>query len=102
MKHFDQNLTQETLETYQGYSLQVFTSGRIKLSFHRSHKDRVEYYGECASACLAVAAAQTLGHLTGSPTGTRRGPCGTCWLTEHATAFPLSSSTKSHPGPAVA
>ena len=47
MKHFDQNLTQETLETYQGYSLQVFTSGRIKLSFHRSHKDRVEYYGEC-------------------------------------------------------
>ncbi|MDB4051575.1 hypothetical protein N9463_02485 [Planktomarina sp.] len=47
MKYFDQNLTQETLETYQGYSLQVFTSGRIKLSFHRSHKDRVEYYGEC-------------------------------------------------------
>lgn len=47
MKHFDQNLTQETLETYQGYSLQVFPSGRIKLSFHRSHKDRVEYYGEC-------------------------------------------------------
>ena len=47
MKHFDRNLTQETLETYQGYSLQVFTSGRIKLSFHRSHKDRVEYYGEC-------------------------------------------------------
>jgi hypothetical protein len=32
MKHFDQNLTQETLETYQGYSLQVFTSGRIKPS----------------------------------------------------------------------
>ena len=47
MKYFDQNLTQETLETYQGYSLQVFTSGRIKLSFHRSHKDRVEYYADC-------------------------------------------------------
>ena len=47
MKYLDQNLTQETLETYQGYSLQVFTSGRIKLSFHRSHKDRVEYYADC-------------------------------------------------------
>ena len=45
---------------------------------------------------------QTLGHLTGSPTGTRRGPCGACWLAEHATALPLSSPTKSHPGPAVA
>ena len=102
MKHFDQNLTQETLETYQGYSLQVFTSGRIKLSFHRSHKDRVEYYGECASACLAVAAAQTLGHLTGSPTGTRRGSCGPGRIAEHPAALPLSSPAKSHPGPAVA
>ena len=43
-KYFDPDLSQETLETYQGYSLQVFASGRIKLSFHRSHKDRVEYY----------------------------------------------------------
>ena len=43
-KYIDFKLSQETLETYQGYSLQVFTSGRIKLSFHKSHKDRVEYY----------------------------------------------------------
>ena len=43
-KYFDPDLSQETLETYQGYSLQVFASGRIKLSFHRSHKDRAEYY----------------------------------------------------------
>ena len=43
-KYIDLKLSQETLETYQGYSLQVFTSGRIKLSFHKSHKDRVEYY----------------------------------------------------------
>ena len=43
-KYFDPDLSQETLDTYQGYSLQVFASGRIKLSFHRSHKDRAEYY----------------------------------------------------------
>ena len=43
-KYIDLKLSQETLETYQGYSLLVFTSGRIKLSFHKSHKDRVEYY----------------------------------------------------------
>ena len=43
-KYFDPYLSQEILETYQGYSLQVFASGRIKLSFHRSHKDRAEYY----------------------------------------------------------
>ena len=43
-KYIDPKLSQETLETYQGYSLQVFTSGRIKLSFHKSHQDRVEYY----------------------------------------------------------
>jgi hypothetical protein len=43
-KYIDPKLFQEALETYQGYSLQVFTSGRIKLSFHKSHKDRVEYY----------------------------------------------------------
>ena len=43
-KYIDPKLSQESLETYQGYSLQVFTSGRIKLSFHKSHKDRVEYY----------------------------------------------------------
>ena len=43
-KYIDLKLSQEALETYQGYSLQVFTSGRIKLSFHKSHKDRVEYY----------------------------------------------------------
>ena len=46
-KYIDPKLSQEILETYQGYSLQVFTSGRIKLSFHKSHKDRVEYYAEC-------------------------------------------------------
>ena len=43
-KYFDPDLSPETLQTYQGYSLQVFASGRIKLSFHRSHKDRAEYY----------------------------------------------------------
>ena len=43
-KYIDPKLSQEALETYQGYSLQVFTSGRIKLSFNKSHKDRVEYY----------------------------------------------------------
>ena len=35
-KYFDPDLSQETLESYRGYSLQVFASGRIKLSFHRS------------------------------------------------------------------
>ena len=43
-KYHDTNLSQETLETYQGYSLQVFTSGRIKLSFHITHRHRNEYY----------------------------------------------------------
>ena len=43
-KYIDPKLSQDALETYQGYSIQVFTSGRIKLSFHKSHKDRVEYY----------------------------------------------------------
>ena len=43
-KYFDPDLSEEILETYQGYSLQVFASGRSKLSFHRSHKDRAEYY----------------------------------------------------------
>ena len=43
-KYFDPNLSLEILETYQGYSLQVFASGRIKLSFHRSQTDRAEYY----------------------------------------------------------
>ena len=43
-KYYDHNLSQETLETYQGYSLQVFTSGRIKLSFHITHRHRNEYY----------------------------------------------------------
>ena len=46
-KYDDPNLSPQTLQTYQGYSLQVFTSGRIKLSFHISHAHRVEYYGEC-------------------------------------------------------
>jgi hypothetical protein len=45
-KYYDPKLSLETLQTYQGYSLQVFTSGRIKLSFHISHTDRVEYYVE--------------------------------------------------------
>ena len=43
-KYYDPNLSQKTLETYQGYSLQVFTSGRIKLSFHITHRHRNEYY----------------------------------------------------------
>ena len=43
--YLDNNFSSATLQTYQGYSLQVFASGRIKLSFHRSHTDRVEYYG---------------------------------------------------------
>ena len=43
----DPNLSPQILQTYQGYSLQVFTSGRIKMSFHVSHAHRVEYYGEC-------------------------------------------------------
>ena len=43
--YLDNNLSPTTLQSYQGYSLQVFASGRIKLSFHRSHTDRVEYYG---------------------------------------------------------
>lgn len=46
-KFYDPKLSPDTLQTYQGYSLQVFTSGRIKLSFHISHTHRVEYYGEC-------------------------------------------------------
>ena len=45
-KYFDPNLSLEILETYQGYSLQVFASGRTKLSFHKSHRDRHEYYAE--------------------------------------------------------
>ena len=45
-KYYDQNLSPQILPSYQGYSLQVFTSGRIKLSFHRSHTDRVEYYAD--------------------------------------------------------
>ena len=43
-KYFDPDLSPETLESYRGYSLQVFASGRIKLSFHRSHMDRLEYF----------------------------------------------------------
>ena len=43
--YLDNNFSPTSLQTYQGYSLQVFDSGRIKLSFHRSHTDRVEYYG---------------------------------------------------------
>ena len=43
-KYIDPKLSQEILETHQGYSLQVFASERIKLSFHSSHKDRAEYY----------------------------------------------------------
>ena len=43
-KYIDPKLSKDALETYQSYSLQVFTSGRIKLSFHKNHKDSVEYY----------------------------------------------------------
>jgi len=42
----DPTFNRDTLKTFQGYSLQVFSSGRIKLSFHRTHTDRVEYYAE--------------------------------------------------------
>ena len=45
---------------------------------------------------------QTLGHLTGSPTGTRRGPCSAGWLAEHPAALPLSSPAKPYLGPAAA
>ena len=43
-KYYDPKLSPETLETYQGYSLQVFTSGRVKLSYHITHRHRNEYY----------------------------------------------------------
>jgi len=43
-KYFDSHLSPDVVETYQGYSLQVFLSGRIKLSFHVTRKDRLEYY----------------------------------------------------------
>ena len=43
---YDHALSPETLTTDQGYSLQAFISGRIKLAFHRSHTDRVEYYAD--------------------------------------------------------
>jgi hypothetical protein len=46
-QHYDPRVCIETLKTYQGYSLQVFTSGRIKLSFHITHNNRLEYYCEC-------------------------------------------------------
>ena len=36
----------EALSELQGYSLQVFASGRVKLSFHNSHIQRYEYYAE--------------------------------------------------------
>ena len=34
----DPNFTPEALESFQGYSLQAFASGRIKLSFHRTQR----------------------------------------------------------------
>ena len=49
--YLDNNFSSATLQTYQGYSLQVFASGRIKLSLHRSHTDRVEYYCVKAKRC---------------------------------------------------
>jgi hypothetical protein len=45
-EYIDHKISLEKLHTYQGYSLQVFSSGRIKLSFHITHTNRVEYYGE--------------------------------------------------------
>ena len=42
----DPNFTPEVLESFQGYSLQAFASGRIKLSFHRTQAQRDEYYAE--------------------------------------------------------
>ena len=42
----DPNFTPEALESFQGYSLQAFASGRIKLSFHRTHTQRNEYYAD--------------------------------------------------------
>ena len=49
--YLDNNFSPTSLQTYQGYSLKVFASGRIKLSFHRSHTDRVEYYCVKAKRC---------------------------------------------------
>lgn len=45
--HHDPRFNTDTLRTYQGYSLQVFASGRIKLSFHITHINRIEYYCDC-------------------------------------------------------
>ena len=43
--YLDNNLSPKTLQTYQGHSLQIFASGLVKFSFHRSPTDRVEYHG---------------------------------------------------------
>lgn len=42
----DPNFTHEALDSFQGYSLQAFASGRIKLSFHRNNAQRKEYYAD--------------------------------------------------------
>ena len=67
LQFYDQNLSPETLATYQGYSLQVFTSGRIKLSFHRSHTDRVEYYADCPKRNREAYARQVMRSATAMP-----------------------------------
>jgi len=67
LQFYDPNLSPETLATYQGYSLQVFTSGRIKLSFHHSHTDRVEYYADCPKRHREAYARQVTRSATGMP-----------------------------------
>lgn len=44
--HIDPRFFPDALAMAQGYSLQVFASGRYKLSFHTSPTQRLEYYGE--------------------------------------------------------
>ncbi|CUH60620.1 hypothetical protein [Thalassobacter stenotrophicus] len=67
LQFYDQNLSPEKLATYQGYSLQVFTSGRIKLSFHHSHTDRVEYYADRPKRHREAYARQVTRSATGMP-----------------------------------
>ena len=45
-RYIDPTFFPDRLMEAQGYSLQVFTSGRYKLSLHMSPTQRLEYYGE--------------------------------------------------------
>lgn len=44
--YIDPNFTPEGLRGYQGYHLQVFRSGRVKLSLQHEGKAKTEYYAE--------------------------------------------------------